>query len=581
MLVQTFTKKTLLGCLTLLLLFTGNMAFSQNYTRKSLTIFITKFNDNAPVPDSYFGNIAVNARHDFNDIGTNVIVPNLNFADAQDYTQEQLSRKIYEDRIPNRILQSILIDKSTRAMTVTNVQERGLYNATDNQMVAAKNSSRGLDILKDAGLKLLSNIYFIVIKPTSYTTSYNSSLKSNEHAISGISYLYQLNLDSAYMAGKFWDDFYFDKANNAMYDKLANYQFPLKVTTSYFNVNVSDLDAASKTSAGIQMFSNLMANKQPTVDEQYLVRKSQNQIYNELIQKILGSSLGGVETGDDFLLKSSVFSSHPLLSKIGRKENIQTDQLFEVTENVLNPKTGARTERHVGFVRAKWVAENRVRNNGISKPSSFYRIASGPISKGMQLKDYSAYDSRWTIGASYNSDSTSVLSGYFLNFEYMTHALPGLNLGIDIGYNPRLVSKSLKYKNDNNFGALFGKALTATFLLKQNFSYHRLVITPLGGAVAGYSLLDGGYGFTANKERLTSSVIARDFERVGGYYLGYVYGGDVGINIGRTLQIHGGVRFSEVADVEFKASKSGTTFYELTPTYKKQIFTVGIRFARL
>ena len=575
-------QKGLYGFFCLLLLLSSQQGSSQGYTRKSLTILITEFSDGMPIPSSYFSSLRVSDRHDFNDIGTNTIEPGFSFASAESFTQEQLRQKLYEDRIPNKILQSILIDKATRAMTVANVQERGLYNASDNEIVAAQHSARGLDILKDAGVKLLSNIYFVVIKPTSYTTSYNSASKGNEHVISGISYLYQLNLDSAYMAGKFWEDFYFEKPNTDMYNKLMNYDFPLKYTSRSFSVTVSDLDVVNKVSSGIQMFANAMANKQATADESTLTRKSEGQIYGELMQKVLGQSLGTIESGSDFLMKGSVFKSHPLLSKIGRKESIRTDQLFEVTENVLDEKTGTRREQHVGFVRAKWVADNRSRTNGLSKPSSFYRIASGPIRKGMQLKDYSAYDKRWTIGASYNTDSMSVFSGYFLNFEYMTHALPGLNVGVDIGYNPKLVTESLEYNGDPDFGALHGEALVGTLTLRQNFSYHRLVITPTFGALGGYAFVDHGTGFTIGTDEPTSSNISRDYKKVGGVLLGYLYGGDVGINLGRTLQLRAGVRFSEVVDVEYKSAKDAEyEFPVFTPTYKKQIFTFGLRFGRL
>lgn len=563
-----------------------NHSYGQAYTRKSLTVLITEFTDNRPIPNSYFDYLTVSDRHDFNDIGTKTIQPGISFVNADGYTQEQLSRKIYADRIPNKILESILIDRSTRAMTITNVQERGLYNASDNEMAAAKNSARGFDILKDAGVKLLSNIYFLVIKPTGYATNYNSTTKGNEQTVSGVSYLYQLNLDSVYMAGKFWDDFYFDKPNTAMYNKLMNYEFPLKYTTHSFSVTVSDLDAANKAISGIQMFSAVLANKTPTVDESTLTRKSQGQMNQEMIQKILGQSLGSIESGDDFLIKSSVFKSHPLLSKIGKKESVYTDQLFEVTENVLDERTNARKEKHVGFVRAKWVADNRTRTNGVSEPSSFYRIASGTIRKGMQLKDYSAYDSRWTIGASYNTDSASVLSGYFLNFEWMTHGLPGLNIGIDVGYNPKLVTETLDGYTTQR---LRGQGLVTTLTLRQNISYHRLVITPTFGALGGYSFIENGdvsiiytSGSTKKTERLTSASLTDHFKKVGGYLLGYTYGGDVGINLGRTLQLRGGIRFSDVMNVTYNSASDATSvFPTYEAKYKKQIYTFGIRFGRL
>ncbi|RYY19219.1 MAG: hypothetical protein EOO04_22475, partial [Chitinophagaceae bacterium] len=423
--------------------------------------------------------------------------------EAEGYTLEQLKRKIYEDRIPNKILQSILIDNATRAMTVANVQERGLYNASDNEMVVAQHSARGLDILKDAGVKLLSNIYFVVIKPTSYTTTYDAYSKGTNHEVSGNSYLFQLDLDSAYMAGKFWEDFYFDKSNATMYDKLMNHDFPLKETSSFFSVTVSDLDVANKVSAGLQMFANALANKQAVADESTLVKKSQHQIYGELIKKIQSESISSIESGEDFLLKGSVFKSHPLLSKVGKKENIKTDQLFEVLENVLDEETGKPREKHVGWVRAKRVADNRYRTGGVSPSSSFYRVSSRRIRKGMLMKDYSAYDSNWTIGASYNTDSLSLLSGYFLNFEHITHGLPGLNVGVDIGYNPNLVTESLEYEDDFLSGALHGEAFIGTLTLRQNFSYHRLVITPTFGAVGGYAFIKHGSGFTIGDDEPT------------------------------------------------------------------------------
>lgn len=176
----------------------------------------------------------------------------------------------------------------------------------------------------------------------------------------------------------------------------------------------------------------------------------------------------------------------------------------------------------------------------------------------------------------------SVLGGYYLNFEYMTRALPGLNVGVDLGYNPKLVTESLEYGGDPDFGALKAEALVGTLTLRQNFSYHRLVITPTFGALAAYSTVKNGTGFTVGGEDLTSSVISRDYKKVTAYLFGVVYGGDVGINLGRTLQLRAGIRFSNVMDATYKeADDAEYEFGDFTPTYKKQTFTFGLRFGRL
>src|SRR5690349_7153551 len=93
-------RRGLSGCFCLLLLWSSQQGFSQAYTRKSLTILITEFSDGRPIPGSYFNALSVSSRHDFNDIGTVTINPGFSFAGAESYTQEQLSRKLYEDRIP-------------------------------------------------------------------------------------------------------------------------------------------------------------------------------------------------------------------------------------------------------------------------------------------------------------------------------------------------------------------------------------------------------------------------------------------------------------------------------------------------
>lgn len=559
--------------------FTGKVK-AQSYSRKSLTILMLSHSNDKPIPSTYYNNLVVSDRHDYNNIGTKLMSVDFPFSSVGDFTIKDLEDKIYADRIPNKILRSILIDEAKQYMTVDIVTQRGLYNSSDADYVIAKNSARGIDVLKDSGVKLLRDIYFLVIKPNAFSVTKNEATKANSYSLSGTGYLFQLDLDSTYMSGKFWEDFYFDSNKPAMLDKLMNNRFPLKYTASFFNANVSDLDGASTVSSGLQLFANALANNKKGVDESLLVRKSTSEIYRQLITRAASSCLSSIESADNFVVRSSVYKSHPLLSKIGKKENVRTDNLYLVKERVMNKRTGKVENREVGYVRAKWVVDNRYRTNGVSKPSSFYRVSSGIIRKGMELEDASDRDGKFTIGASYNPDTTNLFGGYFLNAEYITHWLPGLSIGIDLGVNPTLYSTSVMYLDRPVAGQFSGTSASTAFTLKQSFSYHRLSITPIGGAFLTYQQIDDGTVRGRDNKVLNSSRLSNDYTKVHGIFFGAVYGGDVGFNLGRTLQLRAGYRFTEMADSLFETDDASNPF-PYTTQYSKKTLTFGIRFGRL
>lgn len=553
---------------------------AQGYSRKSLTILMLSHSNDKPIPRTYYSNLVVSDRHDFNNIGTNRIDVDFPFSSVGNFSTDNLTDKIYEDRIPNKILRSILIDEAKQFMTVDVITKRGLYNSSDADYVVARNSARGIDILKDSGVKLLRDIYFLVIKPNNFSVIKNEATKANNYSLSGTGYLFQLDLDSTYMSSKFWEDFYFDSRNPEKLEKLMNYRFPIKSTSSHFISNVSDLDGASTVSSGLQLFANALANNKQQVDESLLIRKSTNEIYRQLISRASSSCLSSIESADNFVVRSSVYKSHPLLAKIGKKENLRTDHLYLVKERVLDKRTGKVESREVGYVRAKWVADNRLRTNDVSKPSSFYRVSSGIIRKGMELEDASDKDSKFTIGASYNKDNTHLLGGYFLNSEYITHWLPGLNLGIDLGFNPELISTDVTYLDKRTAGQFSGMAASTALTLRQSFSYHRLSITPVGGMFLTYTQIDDGTVKGKDNKVINSSRITNDYTKVHGILFGGVYGGDVGFNLGRTLQIHVGYRFTEMADGIYETEDTSNAFAYATQ-YSKKTITFGLRFGRL
>ena len=558
-----------------------NDVFAQGYSRKSLTILMVKYSNNRPIPSGYYDNINVTDRYDFNNIGKTKLEINTSFSNADSYeTNRLIEDQIYEERIPNRILKSILVDRSKGFMTVDVIQKRGLYNATDAEFVVANNAARGLDILKDNGVNLLCNIYFLIIKPTDFTVIKNESTKGFDHTLSGTGLLYQLDFDSAYMAKNFWEEFYFDSPNSTMMDKLMNHRFPLKKTSHSFSVRVSDLDAANTVSAGLQLFSNLVSgDTKKEVDESTLTRKSTDVIYTQLITRSIKSSLSTIETGDDdFTLRSSVFKARPLQSKIGKKEGVRADKLFEVSERVLNKSTGKITVRKVGYVRAKRVTDNRYSTAGKTRPSGFYRASSKKIKKGMELKE--VHESGFMLGAGYNLDTSNILNGYYLNVEYITHVIPGLNLALDIGYSPKIVSKSVTRYSVPVKGKFESSAFTGVFTLRQSINIHRISITPIGGVYYSYLTINEGTVKDTDGQMFTGTKLTSDYTKVNGSVFGVFYGAEIGINLSRTIQLRGGYRFTVGNEASFNTKKESTTFpYDVQ--FSGSTITAGLRIARL
>lgn len=567
---------------------------AQSFSRKSLTVMIIKYNDDRPISSDYFDNLAVPTQFDENNIGLTAIGMNQSFSSAENITESDIRAQIRANRIPNRILRSILVDEKLGYMTTNLVEERGLYNATDADYHMAQNAARGISILKDAGVKLMQNIYFLIIKPSSLTSYYNSQLQSNERTYTGTGYLYQLDLDSTYMADSFWKEFYFDKPNTQMMDKLMEHDFPLKVSPQSFSVKVSDVSTTDKVGASVTTFFNTLSNSNST---NYTVsRKSESQMMEEALDKIMRSSLGSVIAGDDFSILSSVLTTHPLRAKIGKKENLRPNQLYQVTEKVLDEKTKQPLERKVGYVRVQWVGDNRVRNKmGNSEPSTFYRIATKKIEKGMLLESAVDKDRRWSMSFNYNTDTASLYSGYFANFEKLTNWLPGMSWTVDVGFNPKLRTKTVELDGNPVDGYFKGYAVSTAITFRQSFSYNHVSLIPLAGPSFSFLGLSDGNVVNTDGILLNSDNMSELYGTNVGLTLGLTYGADFGINLSKTIQLRAGVRFNNSLTPVFfdlnsllksknSSDDSGSETkqsFEYTPKFKSQVYSVGIRLFNL
>ena len=77
--------------------------------------------------------------------------------------EDKLFEEIKSKKIANKILASILIDPKLGYMTTDVIAKRAEYNASDADYLKAMNSETKMSAIRDKGLDLLKNVYFIIL----------------------------------------------------------------------------------------------------------------------------------------------------------------------------------------------------------------------------------------------------------------------------------------------------------------------------------------------------------------------------------------------------------------------------------
>ena len=75
---------------------------------------------------------------------------------------QKVFNSLQDNKIANKVLSSILIDETSRSMTVEKLSKRAEYSATDADYIKAMNSESKMAAIRDKGLSLLKNVYIIV-----------------------------------------------------------------------------------------------------------------------------------------------------------------------------------------------------------------------------------------------------------------------------------------------------------------------------------------------------------------------------------------------------------------------------------
>ncbi len=239
------------------------------------------------------------------------------------------------------------------------VAERGNYNATDLDVVIARNNERGEAMLADAGEELIANT-FVIINDYKFTNKAEKAKKAggwlkitgnlleaagvpnasligsgaalatqgalNGYWVKTTSYLYKLVWDEE-TAAIFYNDYWIDENN---YNESKKQAFD---NSNFLRLKYIGSQNARRGVA-VSGFSSKSSNQ--------LIKIATINATNKAISKL-------ERRYDTFKTKSPIIGVNPVAAKIGLKEGLEKGDKFEVLEQVLDKKERI-TYKRVGVV---------------------------------------------------------------------------------------------------------------------------------------------------------------------------------------------------------------------------------------
>jgi hypothetical protein len=541
----------------------SNALFAQGYSRTSITPVYVNFRTGVDYTKSA-NYVSIPDKYDYNFFGSNIISVDadmispsmeiLNRLQAQLNTMlankgtslEQLRSirseisnakrqveiddsirevKIFESihyqRVPNRILASLLIDESTKTMSLDKLAKRAEYNASDADFIKAMNSEMKMAAIRDKGLELLNNVYIIVFS-TEGTSEVGAvdgrpDLKTYSHF--GKSYLYKIDIDTLVKTGQF-DELIFTESNQAKYDAFNAYKFPLKyVLDKSFEGTASNYTVEAESAKNM---AKALLNKNSGQQVVKYVLKSQEDIDKEMVTSMFASAeTKYTKEYKPFQIKISVFTSNPIQAKIG----------------AIQSKNNEIIEKKIGWVRAKKVVDNRKNADGKTEPSIFYKAGSKKVEKGMKLTQKP--ETGIIIGAGYGIAKDNVMGGPYISIDYITHISPGLRMGMNIGGFSEMTPDQVYVSGvpvDKDFLDFKGTNIYGDLNIQKIIQANRIELTPFVGAY--FSMLSIGTYSVGGVEQDASTT----FPGLANTVIGGLAGIKFGINLGRHAQLNVGYK---------------------------------------
>ncbi|MFA6403141.1 MAG: hypothetical protein WCX31_16185 [Salinivirgaceae bacterium] len=391
-------------------------AVPSEYDRNAITVILLD-NSTQHMQDlkNAASGIVVPSKFDDNLIETRILIADTNAKD--------ISKALVQYGIPNKILAKWFSRKENGEFDMSVIHERGMYNATDDEVVRASASKIGLAKLKDAGESLINHSYILVLefknvedaqKKVDAGVYYKKKggvfvlLKDRNGWVSDVkAYLYKMTFNDSVM-NVFYNDLwiYDDDSPELKATKKAKFeqtQFPLTFMTKL-----------NTLADGTQPNSNVFGAP--------LMQLTRDELFQKMINTGLSNIIFEVERKkEEFRVKTPLYGTSPLKAKIGKKEGLYSEQRFFVLEFQQNRK-GETVAKRKGVVRTQKAIDNREVATGQSdKFTTFYQTAGLSLMEGMLLQQRNDFG----FGISGGYTLLGEMGGVYLKVEVNVGAMVG------------------------------------------------------------------------------------------------------------------------------------------------------------
>ncbi len=256
-------------------------------------------------------------------------------------------------------------------MDMERIHERGMINATVEDVMRNQVTTRGNWALMDYGNRLIEKSYIIALDFFELKPVRRDSYSGFSGNVSAS--LFRINL-SEEDKGNIYDSWVVESDSEAEMERKKGLFQEISPEVEYIT-SVSTL----VTTRNYEKDTFLGAIISQRSDEELIMNMAQR-VYENIITELEMNY-------DDFNVITPLYSSRPPAARIGKKEGVSVDQRFFVYEHTYDHESQDLVETRRGVIRAgKNIVDNRGMANVDMEPSHFYQVSGRRLHEGFVIQ---------------------------------------------------------------------------------------------------------------------------------------------------------------------------------------------------